>query len=1171
MAEQLSTVLGFEAAQAIRTLKDLDASLLSYTSAMRKAANATRVFNIQGGQVKRTLANINAAAQVTNKTTAKTSDEHKKVAQVVRKTTKSVESGAKKQEKAAKKVLLSWQSVIRIFAIQVMHQAITRVTSALSEGVAAARDYEISLAEIQTIGRGFRDDFEGLSDQVREFSDLVGAPIETVAEGVYQALSNQVTDAAHSMEFMAAAQKFATASVTETSASVALLSSVINSYNMEVEDAAIVGGKLAEIIELGRLRGEEFANSFGRITVLAAQLGIALDEVGAAVATLTVSGLKYNEASTLMLNIMLKLIRPTEELKKQYKELGIAGAEAGIQAYGFQGFLDKLSEKAGSSATALGKMWGRVRAIRGVLGLANESAEQYAENLEKISKAGAKELFEKRDIIFETNAKQVEIELNRVKNYVLIDWGRDINKAIKSVFDTFGGGVETLKVLGASVAAVGVAFIALKAEAIGAVLTLSGITFPGVIIAGAVTLAGMALYNYFNKGKIEAINAQKVFEEQSNLALKTRLKNIQLAADAQKKSDDEMLANIQKYLFSRQKAFEMASKDLVRLEDLIFTGIVDQLGSKISETNTFFSNLEKKAIAASTVINDLNKTIRQVQFDISDFNFERETRGLDPVQKAFANIRRASEFRFKATEATRKRETELATLYNKRAQAAANIALQSADESENKKAIVKAEQEIRATYLSEIATLKKKKVVIADEKKQIESVAEQIFLQRQELKFLNSEIENSIKKFEDVRFDPVKREEVLADIAGLVGEMEAIFSDVKISFKLPEAVDMRNLITGERETMEKVISDSLSAISERAVEITTPKTAIDIKLAELLPGTKTIEEQQAALVKLGKIKEDALKASKAEAKAIREVSDGINKNTDLLIALKDAYLDITKVSGLDILHVKMDRLFGTNTMSAMTYDIERAGDAAGEAMDYMAEATKLLTAEELDIDAFNVIKKSLVDLAAETNSIEIKQGVEALIDNLNAVAEAKQEMTRGTDAILSREELAALNSKIVEINELIGAKLAAAATEGATSIADNMANARREIDSTIKRVKALNTESRMTITPMDEVDKRFGGMLYRADGGWIPQGTDTVPAMLTPGEFVMNAGATRQFYSQLVAMNAGVKPQYRQNGGSVTNVGDVNITVNESISAQQTARETMQAFRREMRRGTSRL
>jgi len=506
-----------------------------------------------------------------------------------------------------------------------------------------------------------------------------------------------------------------------------------------------------------------------------------------------------------------------------------------------------------------------------------------------------------------------------------------------------------------------------------------------------------------------------------------------------------------------------------------------------------------------------------------------------------------------------------------RAQAAANIALQSADESENKKAIVKAEQEIRATYLSEIATLKKKKVVIADEKKQIESVAEQIFLQRQELKFLNSEIENSIKKFEDVRFDPVKREEVLADIAGLVGEMETIFSDVKISFKLPEAVDMRNLITGERETMEKVISDSLSAISERAVEITTPKTAIDIKLAELLPGTKTIEEQQAALVKLGKIKEDALKASKAEAKAIREVSDGINKNTDLLIALKDAYLDITKVSGLDILHVKMDRLFGTNTMSAMTYDIERAGDAAGEAMDYMAEATKLLTAEELDIDAFNVIKKSLVDLAAETNSIEIKQGVEALIDNLNAVAEAKQEMTRGTDAILSREELAALNSKIVEINELIGAKLAAAATEGATSIADNMANARREIDSTIKRVKALNTESRMTITPMDEVDKRFGGMLYRADGGWIPQGTDTVPAMLTPGEFVMNAGATRQFYSQLVAMNAGVKPQYRQNGGSVTNVGDVNITVNESISAQQTARETMQAFRREMRRGTSRL
>lgn len=1165
----LTTVLGFEAAQAIRTLKDLEISLISYTTAMRGAHGATQLFNTQGKRVEDTLKKVAASSRVTSKTTKDFGVEQKKATRKVKELIETVEKGGKKQEEAGKRVLLTWQSVVRIFAIQVIHQMVTKITTAMWEGVTASRAYEIALAEIQTIGKGFRDDFENLSDQVREFSDLVGAPIESVTEGVYQALSNQVTDAANSMEFMSAAQAFATASVTETSASVALLSSVINSYNMEVSQATEIGGKLAEIIDLGRIRGEEFADTFGRITVLAAQLGIEFEEVGAAVATLTVSGLKYNEASTLMLNIMLKLIRPTEGLTRRYKELGIAGAEAGIQAYGFQGFLDKLAEKAGSSATALGEMWGRVRAIRGVMGLANESAEQYAEALDRIREAGAEELFEKRDIIFETNAKQVEIELNRLRNVMVVTFGRKMNEAIKFLFDIFGGGVETLGALTAATVTAGAAMVILKAQAIAAGVAMLGISFPVVAIVGGVAIASAALYTYFNKAKAEAISARKVFEEQSDRALKTRLDNIQLEIDAQKKRDKEVFASIQKHLFERQKAFDVASRDLVKLEDLIFSGIVDQLGDKISETNKFFSNLEKTAAAADTVIRNLNKTIQQVQFDITDFNFERETRGLEPVQKAYANINRSIQFRRIAYIAARKGETELADLYNKRAKAAANIALQSADESEDRKAIIKAEREVRATYLSEITILKKKKTLTEKEKTQIESVAKQIFLQKQELKFLNAEIEHTIEKFEEVRFDPVEREKVLAEIMGLAKEAETILSDIKIKFKLPEAVDMRNVITGEKDMMRKAISDSLEALNRRAAELTMPKTALDIRIAELFPGAETIEEYSAALIELEKIKNDSMEASKEEAKAYKTVSRGINESRQLLIALEEAYKDAVKVNFWGMTRIKMDEALGTNAMDITVSDMERASEASAEAIDLMAEAIGLLSAKDLDVEAFNVIKNAIADLAKETTDEGIREGVSALIDNLNLIADAKKRITEGEETILSREELANVNRELQEINELLSTKTLESAAIGAASIATNMANTRGEIDSTIEKVKALNAALKMTIVPTE--NKRFGGLLYRAGGGWVPQGTDTVPAMLTPGEFVMNADATRKFFSTLTAMNSGVTPQYRQNGGPVTNVGDVSITVNESVSAQQTARETMQAFRREMRRGTSRL
>ena len=76
--------------------------------------------------------------------------------------------------------------------------------------------------------------------------------------------------------------------------------------------------------------------------------------------------------------------------------------------------------------------------------------------------------------------------------------------------------------------------------------------------------------------------------------------------------------------------------------------------------------------------------------------------------------------------------------------------------------------------------------------------------------------------------------------------------------------------------------------------------------------------------------------------------------------------------------------------------------------------------------------------------------------------------------------------------------------------------------------------------------KARGGIIYRAEGGegiptagdginWAPVGTDTVPAMLTPGEYIVNAQSTKANRGLLEQINAGkgrkVKPIYRREGG----------------------------------------
>jgi len=102
-------------------------------------------------------------------------------------------------------------------------------------------------------------------------------------------------------------------------------------------------------------------------------------------------------------------------------------------------------------------------------------------------------------------------------------------------------------------------------------------------------------------------------------------------------------------------------------------------------------------------------------------------------------------------------------------------------------------------------------------------------------------------------------------------------------------------------------------------------------------------------------------------------------------------------------------------------------------------------------------------------------------------------------------------------------------------------------------------------------NQAFGGMMHLAAGGSATRGIDTIPAMLSPGEFVMNARSSRKFYSQLQAMNAGQQPTYRENGGSVTNVGDVHVAVNGGSTATQTIREIGRGLHREIRRGTLKL
>jgi hypothetical protein len=100
-----------------------------------------------------------------------------------------------------------------------------------------------------------------------------------------------------------------------------------------------------------------------------------------------------------------------------------------------------------------------------------------------------------------------------------------------------------------------------------------------------------------------------------------------------------------------------------------------------------------------------------------------------------------------------------------------------------------------------------------------------------------------------------------------------------------------------------------------------------------------------------------------------------------------------------------------------------------------------------------------------------------------------------------------------------------------------------------------------------------GGPMSRhfANGGTVGRGQDKIGAYLSKGETVVNSKQSARFFSELNAMNQGSQPVFREQGGPVTNVGDVNVTVNGGDSSQQTVREIGRALRREVKRGNIKL
>jgi len=134
-----------------------------------------------------------------------------------------------------------------------------------------------------------------------------------------------------------------------------------------------------------------------------------------------------------------------------------------------------------------------------------------------------------------------------------------------------------------------------------------------------------------------------------------------------------------------------------------------------------------------------------------------------------------------------------------------------------------------------------------------------------------------------------------------------------------------------------------------------------------------------------------------------------------------------------------------------------------------------------------------------------------------------------------------------------GRELAAALGDVAQSGADFASSDITIADATIIASRVIFEGELASVANQNADFKSRGGMVYASRGMFVPRGTDTVPAMLTPGEFVINRAAVKRGNNlqMLKAMNSGGgasspgamsgggQVQHYQFGGLVESIGNV--------------------------------
>lgn len=385
-----------------------------------------------------------------------------------------------------------------------------------------AGDFDQAMRKVNVMLQASSEQVAEYKDRILEISSATARAAGDVTDAYYQIVSAGYRGA-DSMDILEVAMKGAVGGASDAVAVTAALTKAMNIFGLTgPKGATRAMDTFFGIVDTGLLTFEELVGAFPRAATMAAGLGVSIEDVGAALGTLTRVIGSTDEAATSLNAMFNALIQPSKEMLALYQEWGVTTGQQAIEKFGgLVGVLQAVQVATGGEIDKLSELFPNIRAISAVLPLATTSFDDLVAAEDAVTNATGRTNDAFNEMAqgpgfqwqqFLNNAKISAIELGDAISQDLGPMLTDLTDTVRSVVKWFGelspGTQSNLIKAAGALAALGPGLMAvgMAAQGIGAIakflpMVVGSAGGPIGLIVGAAAAEGLAVKAYLDESK----------------------------------------------------------------------------------------------------------------------------------------------------------------------------------------------------------------------------------------------------------------------------------------------------------------------------------------------------------------------------------------------------------------------------------------------------------------------------------------------------------------------------------------------------------------------------------------------------------------------------------------------------------------------------------------------